>query len=202
MKPYKNRMERTKFVKKIIFWSVVLGGIVALFIPLLGAGSVQVYAQCNTNSDSTCKDRSPGASCVVVGGGSGTCSGSDGGPCVCQPNEDGGGGIDDIIDPCSLGPCLANIDEADEGVEGLANIVFGFINFFIFVGAAIAVIMIAYGGFQWITGWSLLGSNGEKGGKAGLKTIYYAVLALAALGLVYVIIQIVIGTANILRGTL
>jgi ABC-type Fe3+ transport system permease subunit len=101
-----------------------------------------------------------------------------------------------------LGPCLTNIDEADNGVQGVANIVFGIINFFIIVGSAIAVLMVVYGGLQWMTGWSITNEKGDQTGMVGRKTVFYALAALVAMGLVYIIISIIISLANILTGNI
>lgn len=179
--------ERAKFIKKIIFWSVLAGGLIALFIPLLGAGNIDVLAQCSGGSFDACEANCGGNSACIN-----QCS------IGCRDNNSGST-APESIDVCSIGPCIQGIEgvEGEGGIAGVANIVTNVLNVFIYMGFAVGVAALVYGGYQW----SVLSVTGDSQASAkGSKTVYYAIVALAALGGVYLILSLTATLINALNG--
>lgn len=77
------------------------------------------------------------------------------------------------------------------GTEGLGKLARNVVNIFSFVIGAIAVIMIIYGGFRYIT------SGGSSEGVGAAKnTLIYAIIGLIVVALAQVIVQFVLTQSN------
>lgn len=80
---------------------------------------------------------------------------------------------------------------AGAGTEGLGKLAKNVVNIFSFVIGAIAVIMIIYGGFRYIT------SGGSSDGVGAAKnTLIYAIIGLIIVALAQVIVQFVLTQSN------
>ncbi len=112
---------RKKMVKKIIFWSVVILGIVALFIPFSSAGPLEkthlveprkVVYLAYFSSLLTYNTLSI-----------------------------------DIIEPCDLGPCVKDIDET-KTFDGIVTFIFSIFNTMLYIAFSIGVLMLIYAGWK------------------------------------------------------
>lgn len=112
-----------------------------------------------------------GLSAGVLAADSATQSGLCGGANLQAPNEDG--------------ECENINSEASSNVDELVTLV---INIFSWVVGVVAVIMIIYGGFQYITA---AGDSGKVGNAK--NTILYALIGLVIVALAQVIVKFVLG---------
>lgn len=81
--------------------------------------------------------------------------------------------------------------ETTEGAGSVNSIIRAVINFFSLIIGAVAVIMIIYGGFKYIT------SGGNDGNVSGAKnTILYAIIGLIIVALAQVIVRFVLTRAT------
>jgi len=112
---------RKKMVKKIIFWSVVILGIVALFIPFSSAGPLE-----NTYLVEPRKvvDLAYFSSLLTYN----TLS-------------------IDIIEPCDLGPCVKDIDKT-KTFDGIVTFIFSMVNTMLYIAFGIGVLMLIYAGWK------------------------------------------------------
>ena len=87
----------------------------------------------------------------------------------------------------------ANIDCENQGdVEGsLGKLALQVVNLFSFVVGAVAVIMIIYGGFRYITS----GGGAESVGSAK-KTLIYAIIGLVIVAVAQILVRFVLSTTN------
>ncbi len=112
---------RKKMVKKIIFWSVVILGIVALFIPFSSAGPVEKTYLLEPRK---VVDLAYFSSLLAYN----TLS-------------------IDIIEPCDLGPCVKNIDKT-KTFDGTVEFIVSIINTLVYVAFGIGVLMLIYAGWK------------------------------------------------------
>ncbi len=166
--------ERQKFIKQIIFWSVVAGGIIALFIPVLSTGSIPVMAEdCMSRMEIPCLNRCGNDTDCIYN-------------CMIEACPQGsttpipGANPGVALNPCAVGPCIGGTGN-NTGVSGLINTIFGLINTAVYVGTAVAVLMMAITGAQWAI-------QGDANAKKNFRNI---VLGTAALVGVYLIIALV-----------
>ena len=80
--------------------------------------------------------------------------------------------------------------------DGIYNLAAKVVNIFSVIVGIIAVLMIIYGGFKYIT------SGGDSGNISGAKnTLIYAIVGLVVVALAQFIVRFVIGQANTLSAT-
>ncbi len=173
-----NEEERKKIIKRIILWSVILGAIVALFIPILSVGSIQVsiYQEKLLHTLSFFALISP----ILL--------------------RDANINIP-ILNPCDFGPCLEGI-EGTNNVEGTSNFVLSFVNYAIYIAFGIGVLMLIYSGWQWATGASIFDKDGKVTGAKAKETFKNTIIALVMMGLIYLIFRIVLDASSIIQGLL
>jgi hypothetical protein len=182
---FRNYASREKIIKRIIFWSVIFAGIIALLFIQTRAGTAPAPVGSSTGFI-------PGVEVLAQGLPSGTSDDSD--------NSGGGnnnGSPAAPIDVCDQGigvGCLGGTDEATLGTGSNAIVaaVMQVVFFMIFVAGAIAVFFIVLAGYQMIT------ANGVTDKyENGRRTLQYAVLglilAIISVSIVFIITQIVPG---------
>lgn len=82
-------------------------------------------------------------------------------------------------------------DTSGVGADGLYTLAAKIVNIFSVLVGIIAVIMIIYGGFKYIT------SGGDSGNISGAKnTLIYAIIGLVVVALAQFIVRFVLGQAN------
>ena len=91
----------------------------------------------------------------------------------------------------SNGTATINCQETGSVNEGIGALALKVVNIFSFVVGAIAVIMIIYGGFRYIT------SGGDSGSVGNAKnTLIYAIVGLVIVALAQIIVRVVLSTTN------
>jgi hypothetical protein len=82
-------------------------------------------------------------------------------------------------------------DSADNATTGIGNVAAHVVNIFSIIVGIVAVIMIIYGGFRYIT------SGGDSGSVGNAKnTLIYAIVGLIIVALAQVIVHFVLSTTN------
>ena len=112
---------RKRVVKKIIFWSVIILGIVALFIPFSSAGPLDktYLVEPRKVVDLAYFSGLLAYNTLSV----------------------------DIIQPCDLGPCVKDIDKT-KTFDGTVTFIVSIINTMIYIAFGIGVLMLVYAGFK------------------------------------------------------
>jgi len=110
---------RKRVIKKIIFWSVIILGIVALFIPFSSAGPLDKTYLVEPRK------------VVDLAYFSGLLAYN----------------TLDIIQPCDLGPCVKDIDKT-KTFDGTVTFIVSIINTVIYIAFGIGVLMLIYAGFK------------------------------------------------------
>lgn len=180
-----NKEERIKFIKKIIFWSVVTGGVIALFLPLVSTGSVNVLAAIDCSLDGGEADCM--AQCINDIPCANNCMNTN-----CPTSNPPTNITITPIDPCSIGPCFNNISLTTQGLQGNWTLIFGFVNNAILLGVALAFGALVVGGGQIMIGKE----------KEGRSTVWYASIALAILISVYIGVGIVVNLVSFINNIL
>lgn len=84
-----------------------------------------------------------------------------------------------------------NCDTSDNATSGIGKIAAQVVNIFSIIVGIVAVIMIIYGGFRYIT------SGGDSGSVGNAKnTLIYAIVGLIIVALAQVIVHFVLSTTN------
>ncbi|GEM_PF-1445225 len=170
-----NKEERKKNIKRIILWSIILGAVIALFIPILSVGSVQVIIH---------KEKLLHTSNFFF---------------LIAPIllKDVNGNIP-TLDPCDFGPCLEGI-EGTGNVKDASNLIFSFVDYAIYIAFGIGVLMLIYSGWQWAAGSSILDKDGKVTSAQAKETFKNTVIALIIMGLIYLIFRIVLDVSLIVQ---
>ena len=115
---------RKRVVKKIIFWSVIILGIVALFIPFSSAGPLDktYLVEPRKVADLAYFSGLLAYNTLSV----------------------------DIIQPCDLGPCVKDIDKT-KTFDGTVTFIVSIINTVIYIAFGIGMLMLVYVG--WKRAW-------------------------------------------------
>ncbi len=155
--------KRRRLIRSIIFWMVIIFGLLALF--LIQSRSLGSTVNSNTRNSNF------GISQINV--------------YAVNPTPA-------PIDPCDVnsgvGGCLLNSARYNTltSKDGIVNFAIDLIRSLIYISAALAVGFIVYGGFLMLTS---AGDDGKYGN--GIKTLQYAVLGLIVIGAASTIVYVV-----------
>jgi len=112
---------RKKVIKRIILWSVIVLGIIALFIPFSSAGPLEktYLVEPRKVVDLAYFSALLAYNTLSI----------------------------DIIEPCDLGPCVKNIDKT-KTFDGTVEFIVSIINTLVYVAFGIGVLMLIYAGWK------------------------------------------------------
>ena len=163
---------RKKMVKKIIFWSVVILGIVALFIPFSSAGPLEktYLVEPRKVVDLAYFSALLAYNTLSI----------------------------DIIEPCDLGPCVKDIDKT-KTFDGTVEFIVSIINTLVYVAFGIGVLMLIYAGWERATA---LGNFLRILKDLLKDPIGSVAVALVGMGLIYFIFRLVFDLVSIIGNIL
>ena len=115
--------DRSKFIKKLIFWSILIGGILTLIFSYTQAGSLEI------NNNFLLSNISVSAQTT--------------------PSNNQAAAPKDVCEV--IGSCLSGVKNQKGGSDGIATFIVGLAQTLVFISIAIAVAAIVWGSVMMIT---------------------------------------------------